>query len=192
MTETCFKPVRGLKTCLEDDLLRDDCALDISKKHGTFLCQLLGDKYHTYLVLCDGVADEVIKVTQTRGLLTVARGQDDTCAYDWPCGTTVKFDWTESGIRELNKKAEEDPECPEETFTGEIKSGNCTVEFKDGVAIKSKPNKYQIPDGCYTHPVPTYEDGCIIKIANGSEPTRYQPTCGPQDSCGKPSWYSDK
>lgn len=177
MTDKCFKPLYGKCTTTNEVMLKDDCALPVSPKDKAKLCQELGDHSYTYLVLYDGFCHEIVKVGQMHNILYVERSQDGTTREEWPCGTQLKFDWTESGLRELKDKVKEDDECPEKLFTGTIKNGNCTVYFEDGKAIKEKPNKHQIADACYTNPVIDMEDGCISRIGKGTSVTRYQSMC---------------
>lgn len=174
MTAKCFKPLYGFCTCLSEDLDRDDCALGLPDKYSAKLRQLLGNGFYTYLVISDGFCHEIIKVECSQGILYIERAQDHTSKENWTCGDRVKFDWTLSGICDLKKVAEEeDEECPVELFTGEIKNGNCTVKFEDGIAVKNVPNKHQISDGCYDVPVVTYKDGCLVAIAEGSREVSY-------------------
>lgn len=186
--EKCFKPLYGKCTRTDETLYKDDCGLPVSPKDRAKLCQELGEDHYTYLVLSDGFCHEIIKVAQMHGHLYIERAQEHTSKEEWPCGTQLKFDWTRSGIAELKESEEvQEAEC-EELFTGKIKNGNCTVEFKDGVAIKETPNKNQIGDGCYDNPVITMEDGCIERIAEGSKAYRQTVcTCG-----GNPNRYCEK
>lgn len=183
MTEKCYKPLYGKCFCLTERHEKFDCALGVEPSVRAKLCQELGTDYYTYLVIYDGECHEIVKVEADNRLLYIQRGIDDTDKQAWPCGTKVKWDMTPSGMSDLasqqGKKLDE--ECPEKRFTGSIKNGNCTVYFKDGIAIEQTPNKHQIPDGCYTHPVPTYKDGCLVKIANGS-PSVHMNTCV-KDTC---------
>lgn len=180
IADKCFKPLYGKCTRTDEDFYKDDCGLPVSDKDRAKLCQELGEEYFTYLVFSDGFCHEIVKVYQSNGQLFTERGVDDTPTNYWACGTNLKFDWTRSGIKALSeyKSEEDEADCPEELFTGEIKNGNCTVRFKEGKAVESKPNKIQINDGCYTNPVITYEDGCPVRVAEGSDVTRYQSVCG--------------
>ena len=189
--EKCFKPLYGKCTKTDEEMLKDDCGLPVSPKDRAKLCQELGEDYYTYLVLSDGFCHEIIKVGQMHGHLYVDRAQDGTTKEKWPCGTQLKFDWTRSGIQEMTEPESSEEECPEDLFTGEIKNGNCTVKFKEGVAVKSVPNKNQIQDGVYDEPVITMEDGCITCVQKKTKTVRYQSGC----SCGKgpgPSGYCER
>ena len=174
----CFKPLYGKCTRTDEDFHKDDCGVPVSDKDRAKLCQELGEDYFTYLVLSDGFCHEIIKVAQSHGMLYSERAQDNTSKEYWPCGTQLKFDWTHSGLMQMLKTKDKDAdECPEELFTGEVKNGNCTIHFKEGVAVKSVPNKRQIADHCYENAVITMEDGCITRIAEGAESVRYQSVC---------------
>lgn len=165
----CFKPLFRFCTVTDDALHRDDCAIALTDKARAKLCQQLGDDFYTYMVLSDSLCHEVISVCYSEGILFIERGLDDTDARSWPCGTSLSFEATLSAWMDSRKLVEIEPEeCEEELFSGKIKNGNCTVHFKDGVAVKEKVNKKQIPDGCYTHPIPTYKNGCLVEIAEGA------------------------
>jgi len=173
--EKCFKPLYGFCTKTNEDLERDDCGLPVSDKVRAKLCQELGETHYTTMALHDGFCYEIVKVAQMNGHLYIERAQEGTEKHKVDCGTSLSFVLTASGLN--NTKEPEDEECPGELFTGSIKNGNCTVYFKDGLAMVEKPNKNQLPDGCITNPVITMEDGCITKIAKGASITRYQNTC---------------
>jgi hypothetical protein len=178
--EKCFKPLYGFCTCLDEGLAKDDCGIGLPSKYRAKLIKELNTQYYTYLVIYDGFCHEVVRVGVLANNLFIDRGVDCTEAQSWDCGDAIKFDWTMSGIKELSdglQKEEDEKEDCEETFTGSIKNGNCTVHFKDGVAIKETPNKVQIQDGCYDRPMPTYKDGCLVDLRNGMKPQNYQATC---------------
>ena len=191
--DKCFKPLTRLCIELEEPLEKDDCALGLSDKNRAKLCQLLGSEYYTYLTLSDGLCHEVVRVEQSKGLLFVERGFEDTNCQDWPCGTQLTHEVTYAGLLDMARKTNEKIEsekCPEERFTGEIKNGNCTVFFEDGVAVKEVPLKKQIPDGEYHNPSITYLNGCQVRVVNGKNKAAQlthscpKSTCDPCDTCG--------
>jgi len=178
MSAKCFKALYGFCASLEDSLDPDDCALTLSPKLTAKLCQQLGEDYYTYMVIHDHMCHEIVRLDQAGGLLYIERGVDDTEKQRWSCGNRVKFDWVGSALRDhQDKEIPEKSECPEELFTGTIKNGNCTVYFKDGLAVKEKPNKRQIPDGCWEEPVITTKAGCIVDMAEGSNGHLPPPGC---------------
>lgn len=167
----CYKPLYGLCTQLSVRLDKDEDVLQVPEKYLAKLCKELNNQYYTYLVISDGLCHEIVCVELIEGLLMLSRAIDDTDRQYWPCGAVVTFDGSvPSAIWDTKQQHIELPEheCPEELFTGTICNGNCTVHFKDGLAIKETPNKRQIADGVYDNPVPTYEDGKLVALAEGS------------------------
>lgn len=185
--DKCFKALYGFCSSLECPLERDDCAIKLDAKVHAQLCQMLGDEFYTYMVVHDGICHEILMVEYSEGLIYAERGIDDTKVACWPCGASIRFDWVASAIWDQNYavKALEQPECPEELFSGKIKNGNCTVVFKDGLAVKETVNKHPIRKGCYDSPVITVDKhGCISDIGEGANvPTHGYPLPTPGPGC---------
>ena len=173
--EKCFKHLNRFCTVLEKTLDIDDYLLDIPKETGMSLCHQLADNHYTYLTLSTPYLGlecrEIIKVCQRGGhLLVEERGIDYTEKQRWPCGSPIEFEINKPVLQALLSEVKEEnkeEDCPEETYTGDIKNGNCTLKVKDGVVVKSVPNKHQIPDGQYKNSDVCMEDGCIISIGDG-------------------------
>lgn len=170
MTARCFKPLYGFCTHLDIKLDKDDFVINLPEREHAKLCKELGKDNYTYLVVSDGLCHEILQVWLCEGYMTIDRGVDGTDRGYWPCGASVKFDMVTSAIQDLMDQTIDlpDAECEPQLFTGTICNGNCTVHFEDGLAIKETPNKRQIADGCYDHPVPTYKDGKLVALAEGS------------------------
>lgn len=168
----CFKPMFGFCASLEQRVENCDHAIRVGDREHSFLCKELNNQYYTYLVISDSLCHEIVCAELCEGLLVIDREIDGTARQYWPCGASVRYEATTSAIQDMSDMKVELPEseCEEELFTGEICNGNCTVHFKDGVAVKETPNKRQIQDGCYDNPVPTYEDGKLVALAEGSNP----------------------
>ena len=184
--DKCFKPLFGFCTCLYADLRKGDVVMALPPMESAKLCAMLGSDFYTYLILYDNGCHEIVKVCQKDGVLYVDRPYDATAEQEWSPGTDIKFDWALSAVKDLTELASkegEDDECPKELFTGEIKNGNCTVSFKDGLAVSEKATKRPVVDACYENPVITVEDGCIVAMAEGSPTIRRATTCD-QGCCG--------
>ena len=166
----CFKPLYGFCAHLVNDLQKDDFVIDLPSKHRAKLCEQLNNQYYTYLVISDNLCHEIVCVELMEGLLKVDRAMDGTDKDRWACGAAVMFDMVPSAVYDMTKQVIEipEPDCEPELYTGEICNGNCTVHFKDGLAVKETVNKRQIADGCYDNPVPTYRDGKLVALAEGA------------------------
>lgn len=171
----------GFCTHLEDRLDKDDFAVVLPDKWHAKLCIELNNQYYTYLVISDGLCHEIVCVELENGFLVIDRGQDDTDRQAWPCGAAVKFDTVPSGFYDMvtAKDYKEDSleEGCETRFTGSICNGNCTVHFEDGIATEETPNKKQIADGTYDRPVPTYQHGKLVALAEGTNTAFLDPGC---------------
>lgn len=166
--ERCFKPMFRFCAELQYRLDKSDTALTLSEEQEANLCAALGESYYTYLILSDCFCHEVIRIAFINGLFTIERGVDDTDRQHWPCGTSVYYETTQSALEDMQMRArpEREEDC-KERFTGEICNGNCTVHFEDGIAVKETPNKRQIPDGEYRHPILKFEDGKVTRAVEG-------------------------
>jgi hypothetical protein len=168
---TEYTPLYGWCSFLTEDLAIDSCQLAIPHQVGTKLCHLLSDTGYTYLTLTDGTCFEVVKVYQKGGYLLLERGIENTIPTHWVCGTDIRWGWTKKAIQSCSSDKPVDPEeetCPTQTFTGTLKSGNCLIEFTDGVAIQRTLGKGYIPDGRYEVDSVVVRDGHIVEITERS------------------------
>lgn len=97
-----FKPVHGLRGVLQVSILAGDTSVALDSESMALLRARLGTGNHTYALIRNGYAYEVVKLTQVYATTaTVVRAQDGTVAQAFLTGSQVEFVLGESAIADI-------------------------------------------------------------------------------------------
>lgn len=89
----------GFKSLLINNLTTLQTNLPIeAKDYNTLLNILENNNDYTYLVLCDGQNQEIVKATNTQGVITLTRAQDGSTLSAFAKGSIVKFSFASPSL----------------------------------------------------------------------------------------------
>lgn len=150
-----YQPLAGFFTALVRGLSVDAVHLPITADKYRWLAHRLTD-HHSYLLLQDGRAVEVVKVRGVCGKLVLDRAAERTVAKPFPCGAAVLFVPTMQGVRDMVCEMKD---CEENTMIYAHMAGfmsTLTDKLADIDTDLPVPAEHlallrqRIPDGGYT------------------------------------------